>query len=213
MRRATSGCGQYCIRVQISIHALLAESDNILCVVSIQVGGFLSTLSLRRATRRSVKLFRQNYISIHALLAESDSKSLFTSVVSSTDFYPRSPCGERLFALLTVLNRLLFLSTLSLRRATRKLPIRLPTALHFYPRSPCGERLAGPSGPAFLYNFYPRSPCGERHFRSSIKRAICNFYPRSPCGERPRKPSIQVQHLPFLSTLSLRRATRQNQNL
>ena len=22
--------------------------------------------------------------------------------------------------------------------------------------------LAGPSGPAFLYNFYPRSPCGER---------------------------------------------------
>ena len=33
---------------------------------------FLSTLSLRRATRRSVKLFRQNYISIHALLAESD---------------------------------------------------------------------------------------------------------------------------------------------
>ena len=33
-----------------------------------------------------------------------------------------------------------FLSTLSLRRAT----------------------LAGPSGPAFLYNFYPRSPCGER---------------------------------------------------
>ena len=57
-------------------------------------GSFLSTLSLRRATRtgltcgggrnisihallaesdrRSVKLFRQNYISIHALLAESD---------------------------------------------------------------------------------------------------------------------------------------------
>ena len=24
--------------------------------------------------------------------------------------------------------------------------------------------LAGPSGPAFLYNFYPRSPCGERPF-------------------------------------------------
>ena len=24
--------------------------------------------------------------------------------------------------------------------------------------------MAGPSGPAFLYNFYPRSPCGERLF-------------------------------------------------
>ena len=34
----------------ISIHALLAESDNILCVISVQIGGFLSTLSLRRAT-------------------------------------------------------------------------------------------------------------------------------------------------------------------
>ena len=22
--------------------------------------------------------------------------------------------------------------------------------------------MAGPSGPAFLFNFYPRSPCGER---------------------------------------------------
>ena len=36
--------------IEISIHALLAESDTILCVVSVQVGGFLSTLSLRRAT-------------------------------------------------------------------------------------------------------------------------------------------------------------------
>ena len=79
-------------------------------------------------------------ISIHALLAESD----LTSVVSSAgtiDFYPRSPCGERLFtddgwpnfseisihALLAesdTVERMIgkkervFLSTLSLRRAT-----------------------------------------------------------------------------------------------
>ncbi len=79
----------------ISIHALLAESDRPCQVVIIIVDNFyprspcgerhwldagclprdefLSTLSLRRATRRSIKLFRQNYISIHALLAESDS--------------------------------------------------------------------------------------------------------------------------------------------
>ncbi len=39
-------------------------------------------------------------ISIHALLAESD----LTSVVSSTgttDFYPRSPCGERRYLINT----------------------------------------------------------------------------------------------------------------
>ena len=56
----------------ISIHALLAESDNILCVVSVQVGGFLSTLSLRRATA----LIRYLINTYH-------------------HFYPRSPCGER----------------------------------------------------------------------------------------------------------------------
>ena len=91
--------------------------------------------------------------------------------------------------------------------------------------------MAGPSGPAFLYNFYPRSPCGERlsefwtapnHqlFLStlSLRRATTlpnvsidksdNFYPRSPCGERPMQIVIVVVNALFLSTLSLRRATR-----
>ena len=60
------------IALLISIHALLAESDFIMTITICTASRFLSTLSLRRATRRSVKLFRQNYISIHALLAESD---------------------------------------------------------------------------------------------------------------------------------------------
>ena len=125
------------------------------------------------------------------------------------NFYPRSPCGERPLA-----------------------PKQNPTQQNFYPRSPCGERLAGPSGPAFLYNFYPRSPCGER--RSTIRflpnicpyfypRSPCgerpgavlelqcilgDFYPRSPCGERPMMLSMVAIPILFLSTLSLRRATR-----
>ena len=56
----------------ISIHALLAESDWWL---------------------RCWQLAAQD-ISIHALLAESDNGGLLASV-SSSDFYPRSPCGER----------------------------------------------------------------------------------------------------------------------
>ena len=80
------------------------------------------------------------------------------------DFYPRSPCGERLFAfaawkraLQISIHALLaesdlddvggsassaaFLSTLSLRRATSN-PCRFDFRFkHFYPRSPCGERL------------------------------------------------------------------------
>ena len=168
-------------------------------------------------------------ISIHALLAESD----LTRVVSSagtTDFYPRSPCGERR-------------------------PSLSGTAQHtyFYPRSPCGERQSTPAKPFSTSDFYPRSPCGERqptagrndkhnvisihallaesdaetaHKRAnrlaflstlSLRRATnCTsigrpkrlyFYPRSPCGERLSPVMRMVSILLFLSTLSLRRAT------
>ena len=56
----------------ISIHALLAESD---CFVRCHCWGlneFLSTLSLRRATRLFRRQSLRCAISIHALLAESD---------------------------------------------------------------------------------------------------------------------------------------------
>ena len=56
--------------------------------------GFLSTLSLRRATARSLSMAAISGISIHALLAESD-YVFETGLHSCKDFYPRSPCGER----------------------------------------------------------------------------------------------------------------------
>ena len=81
----------------ISIHALLAESDplrqhqNLLLLLK-----FLSTLSLRRATNTGQPV-----------------RGL------PSYFYPRSPCGERpLAVLLAIAHALQFLSTLSLRRAT-----------------------------------------------------------------------------------------------
>ena len=126
---------------------------------------FLSTLSLRRATPPGLLYSLGGVISIHALLAESDQSSgagiskqvKFLSTLSLRRatisglrhkcaifyFYPRSPCGERLYlvrgqrpswgisihALLAEsdvneipyqgkINK--FLSTLSLRRATAK---------------------------------------------------------------------------------------------
>ena len=78
----------------ISIHALLAESDLNAHLYYHSRGLFLSTLSLRRATYCSVAWLDYSEISIHALLAESDNGVLLASV-SSSDFYPRSPCGER----------------------------------------------------------------------------------------------------------------------
>ena len=63
--------------MDISIHALLAESDGIGTFVVDSGIKFLSTLSLRRATYDTyAKVLRVN-ISIHALLAESDRSRLW----------------------------------------------------------------------------------------------------------------------------------------
>ena len=78
----------------ISIHALLAESDRIPVLEEKMSVAFLSTLSLRRATEtcsgRGVECY----------------------------FYPRSPCGERHDLVFDGETNFRFLSTLSLRRAT-----------------------------------------------------------------------------------------------
>ena len=57
---------------------------------------FLSTLSLRRATGYAQYCIRARGISIHALLAESDQSPPSITPTASRNFYPRSPCGERL---------------------------------------------------------------------------------------------------------------------
>ena len=79
----------------ISIHALLAESDDYNKSILLHLNIFLSTLSLRRATSFSVHEVFANFISIHALLAESDLGNAVAEL----------PTWK-------------FLSTLSLRRAT-----------------------------------------------------------------------------------------------
>ena len=147
---------------KISIHALLAESDFSLRLLRPTFTVFLSTLSLRRATAAARLTAQQVVISIHALLAESDIDFSIGSggsgdisihallaesddfwskpAVVITDFYPRSPCGERRRCAGIKLWLWIFLSTLSLRRATPACPLPCQALLHFYPRSPCGER-------------------------------------------------------------------------
>ena len=145
----------------ISIHALLAESDTPRVLRHCTTYLFLSTLSLRRATTVTPMVTPPSYISIHALLAESD-RHLLRYLYQDQHFYPRSPCGERLDTMSQPGCATLFLSTLSLRRATKCRPYEAQAQANFYPRSPCGER-RGCSGRCrcWVY-FYPRSPCGER---------------------------------------------------
>ena len=125
------------------------------------------------------------------------------------NFYPRSPCGERLpEGVKGKAHHSGFLSTLSLRRATLRKFRWVLLVGNFYPRSPCGERpsysqhVTRPSG-----YFYPRSPCGERplakvrHCEGYVLLSTLSL--RTPTHTVvPLKP-----HQNFLSTLSLRRAT------
>ena len=218
------------ITLPISIHALLAESDRQMLLTKFFPGTFLSTLSLRRATipyqrqidqksnfyprspcgerhLRVVDGSKSSIISIHALLAESDGSDRGISsktAISIHALLAESDGGSGVGSW----PRGIFLSTLSLRRATCCSLRHSAQGRHFYPRSPCGERrqLPTPEPPSMIRflstlslrratanwfdlwgwaeYFYPRSPCGERHVKMRMVRISTNFYPRSPCGER-----------------------------
>ena len=105
----------------ISIHALLAESDISVFWTALSRPLFLSTLSLRRATHYDNYNLHCVEISIHALLAESDGIGLvflwWGVRISIHALLAESDKLEKYGIKMQVL----FLSTLSLRRATLEL--------------------------------------------------------------------------------------------
>ena len=187
LRRATAQRFSTLHNILISIHALLAESD----IDSSRAASFQhhfyprSPCGERPLSQSSAKSTPE--ISIHALLAESDNPPSVTPA-ASRNFYPRSPCGERLVHALKLANAVLFLSTLSLRRAT-----------------------AGAIGQLqCILDFYPRSPCGERHSNFTQKKHPLTISIHALLAESDRfYPFETLIILAFLSTLSLRRATSQ----
>ena len=173
----------------ISIHALLAESDTPTLESLTPTQTFLSTLSLRRATRPVSALYSVNRY-----------------------FYPRSPCGERLGTLRTVSVKKTFLSTLSLRRATSvmyhnntrlsflsTLSLRRATLkkflffgfLHISIHALLAESDSHSCDiPTFALAFL--STLSLRRATSTQMLAKLSeqyFYPRSPCGERQYNPA------------------------
>ena len=103
--------------VRISIHALLAESDGIQAETAVFVPPISIHALLAESDRGAYRGARQSRpISIHALLAESDKNTSIAGRITeisihallaesdnqckidqkrSSNFYPRSPCGER----------------------------------------------------------------------------------------------------------------------
>ena len=197
---------------QISIHALLAESDPPRVVREPATRRFLSTLSLRRATSQQPN-----------------------GTTRTTYFYPRSPCGERRIDEIGTIRITRFLSTLSLRRATtwqRGSRITYVISIH---------ALLAESDPSTtattcvaIANFYPRSPCGERRNRCCRSQSRTGISIHALLAESDHAPSVTLRAKSnisihallaesdfklgqlnlvfhkFLSTLSLRRATAPN---
>ena len=210
LRRATIEFDSRHSDQNISIHALLAESDYrfrrdlftaqalFLSTLSLRratwcmsrktpvQAAFLSTLSLRRATILSPLSNSATYISIHALLAESDGSFFFSlesqlTFLSTLSLRRATPTAR----LETIANT--FLSTLSLRRATKQQAAARRAAGNFYPRSPCGERRLTQTRLAELSGIFLST--------LSLRRATLGQYYLVPFKQ-------------FLSTLSLRRATK-----
>ena len=173
------------MKISISIHALLAESDYCRRGNCTRCCVFLSTLSLRRATR-----------------------VLFSNDPISADFYPRSPCGERPYGAikhvhekeisihallaesdgdidLTEFNKAVFLSTLSLRRATG-IPNQVGTweviSIHALLAESDTETIRKTQRP---YVFLSTLSLRRATFCYAVFcYFVGDFYPRSPCGER-----------------------------
>ena len=160
-------------------------------MVSVQVGGDVYFYP-RSPCGERLCLYRLSLItlpiSIHALLAESDLNLPSSPIDKNISIHALlaesdGGCGvgnwPRVIFLSTLSLRratdlkykrdqtILFLSTLSLRRATILFSFQTNNRFNFYPRSPCGERPKHPKSISCKLNFYPRSPCGERPERKS----------------------------------------------
>mgnify|MGYP007091290020 CR=1 FL=1 len=145
--------------------------------------GFLSTLSLRRATAGRFRRSGGGGISIHALLAESD-VLVDGDALRETNFYPRSPCGERLTAPGLDSIRDEFLSTLSLRRATEDVELEnVSKQISIHALLAESDHLGGGLGRYPRISIHALLAESDRRSGWSKPRAL-NFYPRSPCGER-----------------------------
>ena len=149
---------------------------------------FLSTPSARRATR--------------AGLPESAGRK---------DFYPRPPRGGRLVRFNKRLRKKQ-ISIHALREEGDPRPVGLRSwrMSYFYPRPPRGGRrpLASPiRSPVYSFLSTPSARRATDAGGDTCKD-LQDFYPRPPRGGRPEVPGMYAAKSKFLSTPSVRRATR-----
>ena len=165
---------------------------------------------MRGATSiRDIPLPDELAISIHAPRAGSDGTQGAAHIGDAGYFNPRSPCGERPGAPIT----LFAAGGISIHapragsdRHGLAYQVNAPISIHapragsdvieqiFIPRRtkfqstlPVRGATEGSCHSSFAtFYFNPRSPCGERHGKPEAGDNVDrHFNPRSPCGERP----------------------------
>ena len=211
----------------ISIHALLAESDQLYDTYAKVLRVFLSTLSLRRATWAVFLSCNYPFISIHALLAESDRTGLtcgdgqnisIHALLAESDLVQIIMSGYARISIHALLAESDASGTLSdtsnvisIHALLAESDTDMAKRLIEFRISIHALLAESDEGPAKL----PKQIRISIHalLAESDSKRLCNaleylhFYPRSPCGERQHVYLLVLWVLRFLSTLSLRRAT------
>ena len=150
---------------------------------------------------------RRSTISIHALLAESDYRKSFTAsreiLFLSTLSLRRATSVHR-----TIDTASKFLSTLSLRRATKTMVLKSclnAISIHALLAESDGASRASSQS---RRHFYPRSPCGERlvHLAQAASPGGISIHALLAESDATAAATWRAG-MTFLSTLSLRRAT------
>ena len=205
-RRATAAGLREPRPVQISIHALREEGDQLIRTAFIATPGFLSTPSARRATEPNWDIIEAVLISIHALREEGDPVR-HRPDQAQDHFYPRPPRGGRRCWVCRPSCPMIFLSTPSARRATTDFLQAFPfstISIHAL-REEGDVAQAALENPIFISIHALRE---EGDTVASGRPEHCtDFYPRPPRGGRPYREIYFTPDKRFLSTPSARRAT------
>ena len=145
----------------ISIHALLAESDKLAHRWAAWYCLFLSTLSLRRATKH-LENRAQDLAFLSTLSLRRATGPMKKGQVYYINFYPRSPCGERpVTRVASTPTTAISIHALLAESDNARPETRQPCAISIH-------ALLAESDMMILqalfqpHYFYPRSPCGER---------------------------------------------------
>ena len=170
-------------------------------------GLFLSTLPARGATSCAHRPAPSVIISIHAPREGSDDLDTLQHI-GLTDFYPRSPRGERPTGQVQGIKAVTFLSTLPARGATESLAEAISIQLQFLSTLPARGATVQSSCGCDRHTISIHAP--REGSDSSLQKAgagSANFYPRSPRGERQTAFNSNGLGVLFLSTLPARGAT------